>query len=229
MQLLFDKMTFFSFTAVARLGIADHLSETPRDIEDIARDTATHAPSLYRVLRLLVSVGLFKEGPLRHFALNPAAQLLQSGHPRSMRAMAIMFSDNWQIQSYAQMDECIRTGTDGVTLEFGKHVFDLFHDIPDQAANFHRAMTSFSGAAAAALLEVADFSRFRRLPIAAEGTACYLAGFWRSSPTFMAFYSIFPRWFRALPPPAIFATRKAALRLNRAAFSNVSRRAATPT
>jgi len=75
--------------------------------------------------------------------------------------MAIMFSDPWQLRSYAQMDECIRT--DGVTLEFGKHVFDLFHDIPDQAANFHRAMTSFSGAASAALLDVADFPRFRRL------------------------------------------------------------------
>jgi hypothetical protein len=163
MQLLFQKMTFFSFAAIARLGIADHLSETPRDIEDIARDSATHAPSLYRVLRLLVSVGVFTEGPPRHFALNPAGELLQSGHPRSMRNMAIMFSDDWQLRSYAQMDESIRTGVDGVTLEFGKHVFDLFHDIPDQAANFHRAMTSFSGAAAAALLEVADFSRFRRL------------------------------------------------------------------
>jgi O-methyltransferase len=163
MQLLFGKTMFFSVTAVARLGIADHVSETPRDIEDIARDTATHAPSLYRVLRLLVSVGVFKEGPPRHFALNPAAQLLQSGQPRSLRDMAIMFADPWVLRSYARLDQCLRTGADGVTLEFGKHVFDLFHDIPDQAANFHRAMTSFSSGASEALLEVADFSRFRRL------------------------------------------------------------------
>src|SRR5438552_17958766 len=110
----------------------------------IARATATHAPSLYRVLRLLVSVGVFREGPPRHFALNPAAQLLQSGHSRSLRDMAVMFADPWVLRSYARLDQCLRTGTDGVTLEFGKHVFDLFQDIPDQAANFHRAMTSFS-------------------------------------------------------------------------------------
>lgn len=73
MQLLFAKNVFFSVTAVARLGIADHISDTPRAVEAIARDTATHAPSLYRVLRLLVSVGMFQEGPPRHFALNPAA------------------------------------------------------------------------------------------------------------------------------------------------------------
>jgi hypothetical protein len=162
-ELLFSKMVFFSLSAVARLGIADHLSGTPRDVEDIARDTSTHAPSLYRVLRMLVGMGVFAEGPPRHFAINAAGELLQTGNPRSLRDMAIMFGDPWQLESYARMDECIRTGTDGVTLEFGKHAFDLFREIPEQAANFHRAMTSFSGFATGAVLEVADFSRFRRL------------------------------------------------------------------
>lgn len=77
--------------------------------------------------------------------------------------MAIMLSDPWVLRSYAHLDQCLRTGTDGVTLEFGKHIFDLFPDIPDQAANFHRAMTGFSSASADAVLEVADFSRFRRI------------------------------------------------------------------
>lgn len=175
MQLLFSKMAFFSFGAIARLGIADHMSETPRDIEDIARDTATHSPSLYRVLRLLDAFGLFREGPAKHFALTPAGQMLQSSHPRSMRAMAIMFTDPWQIQTYQQMEQCIRTGTDGVSLKFGKHAFELFQEIPDQAANFHRAMTSFSGAAAATLLEVADFSHFRRLADCGGGHGLFLS------------------------------------------------------
>jgi hypothetical protein len=175
MHLLFSKMAYFSLSAIARLGIADHLSETPRDVEDIARDTATHSPSLYRVLRLLVSNGVFKEGPPRCFALNPVAELLQSGNPRSLRDMAIMFSDPWQLKSYAQIEECIRTGTDGVTLAFGKHAFELFHDIPDQAANFHRAMTSFSGAAAAAILDVADLSRFRRIADCGAGHGLLLS------------------------------------------------------
>lgn len=163
MNLIFSKMNFYSLAAVARLGIADHLSEAPREIEDLARETATHAPSLYRVLRLLVSLGIFAEGPARHFSINSAGALLKSGPGRSLRDMAIMFSDSWQMQSYARMDDAIRTGTDGVTLAFGKHAFDLFHDIPDQAANFHRAMSSFSGMAAEAVTEVADFTPFHRL------------------------------------------------------------------
>src|SRR2546423_3459571 len=100
MQLLFGKTMFFAIAAIARLGIADHISETPRAVEDIARNTATHASFLYRVLRLLVSVGVFREGPPRHFALNPPAQLLQSGDPRSLRDTAIMFADSWVLRSY---------------------------------------------------------------------------------------------------------------------------------
>jgi hypothetical protein len=182
-QLLFSKMQFFSLSTVARLGIADHLSATPRDIEDIARETATHAPSLYRLLRLLAGSGVFAEGPPRHFAINPAGQLLQSTHPRSLRDMAIMFADPWQLRSYEHMEDVVRTGADGVTLAFGKHAFELFHDIPDQAANFHRAMTSFSAAAAEAILDVADFSRFRRLADCGGGHGMLLSRILEKFPT----------------------------------------------
>lgn len=164
MQLLFSKPIFFGMSAVARLGIADHLSGvTPRDVEDLARDSGTHAPSLYRILRLLASFGIFVEGPPRHFALNGPAELLQSSHPKSLRDMAIMIGDPWAVNAYHHLHESIRTGTDGVTLQYGKHVFDLFQEVPDQAANFHRAMTSFSAGSSMAVLGVGDFSRFRRL------------------------------------------------------------------
>jgi hypothetical protein len=37
----------------AKLGIADLLKDGPRNSEELAQATGTHAPSLYRVLRLL--------------------------------------------------------------------------------------------------------------------------------------------------------------------------------
>ena len=49
---------------IAKLGIPDLLKEGPRTAHELAAATATHAPSLYRVLRALVSVGVLdsKEG-----------------------------------------------------------------------------------------------------------------------------------------------------------------------
>ena len=182
MQLLDGQTLATSVWAVARLGIADHMTANSRDVEEIARDSATHAPSLYRILRLLSSVGVFVEGPPRHFALNPPAQLLQSASPRSLRDMANMLGDPWVRNSFSRLDGSVRTGADGVTLEYGKHMFDLFHEIPDQAANFHRAMTSFSGGSSLALLEVADFSGFRRLADCGGGHGMLLSRFLENSP-----------------------------------------------
>ena len=42
---------------VAKLGIADHLRDGPRRVNELAEATGTHAPSLKRVLRLLASAG----------------------------------------------------------------------------------------------------------------------------------------------------------------------------
>jgi hypothetical protein len=162
-QLLFSKMVFFSLTAVARLGIADHLTEAPIDITQLARNTATNADALARVLRVLASLGVLSEPQHDQFALTPVGALLRTDHPHSMRGLAVMFSDPWQVQSFAQMEQVIRTGTDGPTLIFGEHAFDYFAKHPDEAANFHHAMTSFSTSAMDAILQVADFSRFHRM------------------------------------------------------------------
>ena len=50
---------------VAKLGIPDHLQDGARTAAELANATATHAPSLFRVLRALASVGVFAaEGEL---------------------------------------------------------------------------------------------------------------------------------------------------------------------
>ena len=43
----------------AELGVADHLSEGPKDISELAAATNSHPQSLYRLLRMLASYGIF--------------------------------------------------------------------------------------------------------------------------------------------------------------------------
>jgi hypothetical protein len=45
----------------ARLGLADRLAGPPATAQELARDTGTHARSLYRLLRALASLGVFSE------------------------------------------------------------------------------------------------------------------------------------------------------------------------
>src|SRR6476646_5666230 len=73
----------------AKLGIADLLDAGPLHGETLAVATGTHAPSLYRLLRALATVGVFVEMHTGSFGLTPTAALLQTDHPNSMRAMAV--------------------------------------------------------------------------------------------------------------------------------------------
>ena len=71
-QLLFGKQITYCLSGVARLGVADHMNATPMAVEEIAGKTGAHAPSLYRVMRMLASMGVFKEEQGKRFALRPA-------------------------------------------------------------------------------------------------------------------------------------------------------------
>src|SRR5262249_9644047 len=51
----------------AKLGLADLLKGGPRTADDLAPSTGSHAPSLYRLLRALASVGVFVEDAQQHF------------------------------------------------------------------------------------------------------------------------------------------------------------------
>ena len=54
--------------AVAELGVADAIGDQPQSTEALAKATATQPQALYRVLRLLASVGIFewKNGTWNH-------------------------------------------------------------------------------------------------------------------------------------------------------------------
>src|SRR5262249_1865231 len=76
---------------MARLGIADNLSDGPRDAEELAKLSRTHAQSLKRVMRLLVTAGVLTEDDKGRFALTSIGDCLRAGAPGSMRAAALLF------------------------------------------------------------------------------------------------------------------------------------------
>jgi hypothetical protein len=63
----------------ARLGIADLLKDGSRHSTELAEATATHAPSLNRVMRLLASAGVFEEQENGSFRAHIARRMLASG------------------------------------------------------------------------------------------------------------------------------------------------------
>src|SRR6266496_194590 len=68
----------------AKLGVADLIKDQPRTVDQLATATGTHAPSLYRVLRALASVGVFTEDEQGQFAQTPLGATLRAGIPGSL-------------------------------------------------------------------------------------------------------------------------------------------------
>ena len=92
----------------AKLGVADLVADGPVSAEALATLTNTHASSLHRLLRALVSVGVFSQPIPGHFGLTPMSALLRTGTPGSMRSLAIMYNEE-QYRSWGDLIYSVRT------------------------------------------------------------------------------------------------------------------------
>ena len=182
MQLLFGKQLTYSLSGVARLGVADHMDGSAKPVEEIAGKVGAHAPSLYRVMRLLASLGVFKEVPPRSFALTPVGELLKTDAPGSLRYMAMMFGEEFSTRAYEHIADCLRTGGDGVTEAYGQDIWAVLAERPEQCETFQRAMTNSTAGAADAIVEAYDFSRIERLADVGGGHGLLLASILRRNP-----------------------------------------------
>jgi ubiquinone/menaquinone biosynthesis C-methylase UbiE len=143
--------------AAAKFGIADHLNDGPKTVQELAGATATNPDALHRLLRALASVGIFAEGESRRFSLTPLAEPLRSDVAGSKRALALMMGDE-QFRAWAEIEYSIRTGKIAFDKAYGKPVFDYLAEHPDKARIFDAAMVGIHGRESNAVLNAYDFS-----------------------------------------------------------------------
>src|SRR5262245_36186091 len=62
-----------------KLNLADHLARGPQSADTLAGPTGTHAPSLYRLMRTLASLGILTEDGAHRFALTALGDALKPG------------------------------------------------------------------------------------------------------------------------------------------------------
>src|SRR5579863_8789190 len=122
LQLLTGYWISQAIYVAAKLGIADLVKDGPKTSAELAQATGTHAPSLYRLLRMLASVGIFAEEAER-FGLTPLAECLID-QPGSQRAAALMMGEE-HFQCWGALEYSIRTGKTAFEHMFGQPVFDF--------------------------------------------------------------------------------------------------------
>lgn len=152
-----------SIYVAAKLGIADLLKDGAKSSEELAKITDSHAPSLYRVLRALASVGIFAEDSNGRFKLTPLACCLQTDTANSMRASAIIRSEDVYRKPWGHLLHTVKTGETAFQHVYNMGLFDYLAQNPETAELFDGAMTNYSITIQDALLAAYDFSSIRKL------------------------------------------------------------------
>jgi SAM-dependent methyltransferase len=163
----------------AELGIADLLADGPASCKELAEATATHEPSLYRILRLLAALGVFDEVEPRTFRLTVLGDRLRRDAPAGVRSWAVFLEAIGGVQPFAHILDTVRTGTPGLETALGMGVFEFLAQHPDSAAIFDAAMSERTAAFAPSVAGGYDFSGIRGIVDVGGGRGTLLAAILR--------------------------------------------------
>jgi O-methyltransferase/methyltransferase family protein len=144
----------------ALLGVADQLKDGPKSYEIVAQACGAHPISLYRLLRALAAIGVFREGGNKEFSLTPLGVCLTSDAPRSARNYARWIGTPGQWGSWGNLLQSIKSGGSAVEFTYGTDAWTYRKEHPKEQTLFDSAMTGNSRSEAEAVLEAYDFSRF---------------------------------------------------------------------
>ena len=159
-QMIFGKWVAMALSVAAKLRLADALATGPKAVADLASQTGTHPPSLFRLLRALASVGVFAESEDGQFHHTPLSEKLRTGVPGSMRAVADYCGSDWSWRPWGRLFDSVRTGKTAFDEVFGEQAFAYLAKHPEESAVFNEGMTGFSMQESPAVAEAYDFSPF---------------------------------------------------------------------
>lgn len=169
-------------TAVADLGVADALASGPLSINELAGKVGAEPDALGRLLRALISKGIFARRDDGRYELSPLAELLRSDVPVSMAPMARFIGTRQHREHWSLLTEAIKTGATVVPALRGKNFFDYLGDEPEFGQIFNDAMTGQSGLSVGPVVDAYDFTRFGTIVDVAGGHGRLLAAILASAP-----------------------------------------------
>ena len=157
----------------AKLNIADLLAANPKTVSQLAEETSTHEPSLYRVLRALTSDGIFTQNENGEYSNTQLGETLRDNVPGSMKAMAIaQLGDHFA--AWGNLLYSVRTGETAFNQITGMSIWKYYERNPEDGTNFMKAMQGFTGAIIANVLPVYDFTQFKSIVDVGGGNGAFL-------------------------------------------------------
>ncbi len=141
----------------AKLKIADLLAGGPQPVSELARRSDANEDGLYRILRALASLDVFREGMSRTFANTPLSETLRDDLFGSARDAVLFMADPLHMTVYGELTHTVKTGETAFGKITGMQPFEFFRQNAEENSLFNDAMTSMSRQFVQPVMEAYDF------------------------------------------------------------------------
>jgi C-methyltransferase len=183
----------------AALKIADVLAGGPLGLAELSQSVGADADALSRLMRALISRGIFRQHRDGRYDLTPLAATLRLDARGSAAPAALFWGSEKHREHWSLLLETVKTGNPSIPLLRGKEFFDYLDDDPELAKLFNDAMTGISALAEAVIINAYDFSPFSTIVDVGGGHGRLLAGILAKTPTARGLLYDLPRVVAAAP------------------------------
>lgn len=181
MQMMTGHWVSQALYAAVKLNVPDALGNGPLGIQELAQTIGANTAYLYRLMRALASLGLFKSHPGGAFSLTEQSELLSADHPASLHSFVLMMGEeNYKAWSY--LHQAVETGESPFELAYGMQAYDYFKKYPEAGENFNTAMAAILRDEAQAIAKAYDFSAFQCLVDVGGGNGMLIASILKAHP-----------------------------------------------
>jgi hypothetical protein len=149
-------------SAACSLSLPDRLADRPMTADELTAAAGAHAPSVRRLLRAMVSLGLCTQGTDGRFALTETGDYLRADAPGSVRGRAL-FTGDMLWKQFGDLTHQVRTGGRTQSMVSGAEGFEALKNDPPRLHAFQQAMAESSQLAARDAMKAYDFARFGKV------------------------------------------------------------------
>jgi hypothetical protein len=151
-----------ALATAAELEFADHLATEPLHLDELAKRTETHAPSLFRLLRALESIGVFRQVAPHVFTNTAMSNLLRKDVPGSLLAVIrnTCCVGDGSYEGWGGLLSSVQTGKTAFDQIYGYGYWEFLRRNPRQAASFNEMMRGVTAQVTPAVTAAYDWSRF---------------------------------------------------------------------
>ncbi|MEU8582165.1 methyltransferase [Streptomyces abikoensis] len=178
---------------LVELGIAERIGDDAVAVDELAEATGTDSLSLYRILRIAASVGIFAEGPEKVFSATPLSDGLRPGHPGSILPLVKYNNMELTLRPFERIMHSVRTGGPAFDEVFGQSFYEYLESHPEAGEFFERFMMHWSRKLVTEELPGLGLERFGRIADLGGGDGWFLAEVLRRQPESTAVLMDLPR------------------------------------